>query len=190
MAAYPPSPSYFGAANGRYRATLAQASSGAANAAYSTYVGTLAASTVEATRAPPLEDAGIRAGEIIGYRAWLLMEDGLLHGMFMTDYAWKPRAVEHSPKVDARWGAGLHAFKDLKEARSQYFYYGEYPVVLGEVSLWGEVIEHEKGFRAEYAAIRDLLVLDDGYFKHRVRWAFWKPTKLALLRERYGIGTS
>jgi len=39
--------------------------------------------------------------------------------------------------------------KDLTNA--MFLFYRNYPVVLGEVYLWGDVIEHEQGYRAQYA---------------------------------------
>ena len=30
------------------------------------------------------------------------------------------------------------------------------PCVIGSVAMWGEVIEHENGWRSEYAAVRSL----------------------------------
>jgi hypothetical protein len=32
-----------------------------------------------------------------------------------------------------------------------------WPTVIGSVALWGEVIEHEHGWRSEYAAVRSLI---------------------------------
>ena len=51
-------------------------------------------------------------------------------------------------------GAGIHAFKDPGDAVRQY------PIgarrVFGTVALWGEVIEHEIGYRAEFARVASL----------------------------------
>lgn len=178
----------FGAANGRHRAAAQAASSYSAYAASAAYMGA-ANCTHETASEPPLENAGIRAGEIIGYRAWYL-RDGLLYGMFISNYAWKPQAIERCPKVDRNWGAGLHAFKTLEKAKREYEAFagiGE-TVVFGEVALWGEVIEHERGYRAEFAAVRKLLCMYRSYRKVRYRpWMFWKSPELKALNARYLI---
>lgn len=181
--------------NGRYRQAVATTPSSAADPTNPTYLGAIAQASYTYTGAnPAIEDAGIRAGEIIGYRAWLLKDDGLLHGMFCSDYIWKPNTVEHEPNVNPTWGAGLHAFKTLLNAKKQYgFYaYGGERVVFGEVALWGEVIEHEGGYRAEYAAIRQLIVVFENTIPvvRTWSWQFWKPSALKILRKRYNLSLS
>lgn len=49
---------------------------------------------------------------------------------------------------------GVYAFKSLASAIEHSL--GLPNHVFGEVSLWGEIIEHEKGYRAEFAAIKSL----------------------------------
>jgi hypothetical protein len=46
-------------------------------------------------------------------------------------------------------------------------------IVIGQVELWGEVIEHEWGYRAEYAAIKS--IYSDSDIAHQIR-------------EIYGVG--
>ncbi|WP_316176170.1 hypothetical protein [Bradyrhizobium sp. SZCCHNRI1073] len=139
--------------NGRYRASLAQAQSSANNLSYLSNLGAsaFAQAKAESEPEPAFEDAGIRAGEIIGYRAWEL-HDGLLHSMY-AKYIWFPGVIERAHKIDEYWGTGLHAFKTLAHARKEY----SWANVFGEVALWGEVYEHERGYRAEYAAIRRII---------------------------------
>ena len=50
---------------------------------------------------------------------------------------------------------GVHAFKERKRARWTYGG-GNYPVVIGTIALWGEVIEHEMGYRAEFGQVASL----------------------------------
>lgn len=142
-----------GLQNGGYWAALAQAQGSAAQqsgAANLGTIGSLAANALEEPE-PTFKDAGIRAGEIIGYRAWKLY-GGLLHSMYAS-FIWFPGVVEKAHKIDEHWGTGLHAFKTLAEARTQY----DYADVWGEVALWGDVYEHEKGYRAEYAVVRRII---------------------------------
>lgn len=152
-------------------------------------------------RAYAIKDAGIRAGEIIGYRAWMLTKDYRLRSMFHDDYIWTPGGTERSEVVDGVYGAGLHAFKSLAQAHKQYDCYGVAgTVIFGTVDLWGEVIEHEGGYRAEYAAVHSVIEsfnLNRSYppiipILRRIRWRFWKPRgpsiedrELAEVRARY-----
>jgi hypothetical protein len=54
---------------------------------------------------------------------------------------------------------GIHAFTTEAEAVA-YMAQGRKPIrhVFGEVSLWGRVVIHERGYRAEYAYPRRILV--------------------------------
>jgi hypothetical protein len=143
-----------GHANGRYRQSVAQAQSSANNLSYLSNLGASAlaqANVAIPEPEPAIEDAGIRAGEIIGYRAWELIE-GQLHSMY-ANYIWRPGVIERAHEINGGWGTGLHAFKTLKQAQKDYCYAN----VFGEVALWGEVYEHERGWRAEFAAIRRIV---------------------------------
>ena len=184
-----------GQSYGRHRGTNQTASSGAVDPSNSSDLGTWYDTYLaeRAAREAAIEDAGIRAGEIIGYRAWIVRSE-LLMSVFWDGYVWQPKGIEHSAVVDPLWGAGLHAFKTIKKATSDYGFYGcpGDPLVIGEVALWGKVIEHERGYRAEYAAIRRLISIKDrslGRHKtHEKGWRFWRRNKrLANLRDKYGV---
>lgn len=101
---------------------------------------------------PVFEDVGIKAGEVIAYRAWRL-RDGILHSCFRSDFAWRPGdIVEGNPESVAE---GVHAFKSLLNAcRYGVGYDGDETIVTGTVELWGDVYEHERGYRASKAAIK------------------------------------
>jgi hypothetical protein len=114
------------------------------------------------------EDAGIKAGEVTAYRCWTLGAEGLLHSMFI-DFVWQPGVVvEGKPSNNS---AGIHAFKSIVYA-AQYAGY-DATSVTGTVDLWGEVYEHERGYRAQYAAIASI---DDS-----------PHYDAATLRELYGL---
>lgn len=117
----------------------------------------------------PPKDMGIKAGEFTGYRAWYFHEglgnyhhylgDAKLHSVFAT-YRWQPGTSEKSDRDvdDCLVGSGFHAFKEPRQCLKEY---GALPlvgmgVVFGEVKLWGKVIEHEMGYRAEYCKITKL----------------------------------
>jgi hypothetical protein len=132
------------------------------------------------TRDAALGKPRIRAGEIIGWRFWKL-RDGLLHSVFVS-YAWNPGVFERSSSKHCAFkNAGYHAFRDKEEAERQMnvYAYGS-PAVIGSVAMWGEVIEHEYGWRSEYAAVRSIIEITgerDFSSKHRL---------LLHLREKYG----
>jgi hypothetical protein len=56
---------------------------------------------------------------------------------------------------------GIHAFKrqhTIAEYRASYSVNGDPPLVYGTVALWGRVIEHQEGYRAEFAYPQSLVV--------------------------------
>jgi hypothetical protein len=140
--------------NGRYRQALTQAPGSSFDPSSATYLGALVAFTqTHITEPEPdtIEDAGIRAGEITAYRAWDL-RDGLLRSMY-ANFTWFPKVIERAHEISEDWGTGLHAFKTLERAKSEY----RWADVFGEVALWGDVIEHEHGYRAEFAVVRKII---------------------------------
>jgi hypothetical protein len=179
---------YLGGLNGGYWQAVAQAQGYSAQAANLSHMGALSTLAQQAAAAsrPSIEDAGIRAGEITAFRAWV-WKDGLLHSM-AAQFVWIPGAIVEG---DPSSGLGVHAFKTLGDAVGQYGFYGDtrLPVVFGTVSLWGDVIEHEKGYRAEFAAIESLVMAVPGPVGHP-RWKFWKKPRNALAEARraYGLG--
>lgn len=143
--------------NGGYRKTTTQTSSYSTVApgpadmgAFTVDFGT---GTINHTPASDgtFKDAGIRAGEIIAYRAWKLCR-GTLWAMYVP-YVWKPGVIERAHDLDGYWGGGFHAFKTMEHVRREYCYADVY----GEVALWGEVYECEFGYRAEYAAVHKII---------------------------------
>ena len=52
------------------------------------------------------------------------------------------------------------------------------PCVIGSVAMWGEVIEHENGWRSEYAAVRSITEITGGR-------DFSSKRLLRELREKY-----
>ena len=115
------------------------------------------------TRDAVLGEPRFRAGEIIGWRCWRLF-NGVLNSVFVS-YTWRPGVFERS--CAKRYGSdlghrplgdnlGYHAFRDKEQAEQDASWHGWYPAVIGSVAMWGEVIEHQYGWRSEYAAVRSL----------------------------------
>ena len=115
---------------------------------------------------------------VVGWRIWRVGEDGLLRAV-AWGVQWQPQArfdavcedtpspfwhhgVAHAPHPAPERGCecGVYAFKERADAellaREKV---DREPLVLGRASLWGRVIETERGYRAQYAYPYDLELL-------------------------------
>jgi hypothetical protein len=117
-----------------------------------------------------VEDEGIKVGEVIAYRAWsqsFMSNINRLLSVTMSTL-WEPgKPMEGDP---SNGNAGVYAFKTMEQCRK------EMPslFVFGTVALWGDIVEHEHGYRAQFARI---ISLDAGPDK----------AHLDLLRHEYGL---
>jgi hypothetical protein len=139
--------------------------------------------TGDKTRDAALGEPRIRAGEIIGWRFWGLSK-GLLHSVIVS-HVWRPGVLERaSCKECGPHNLGYHAFKDREQAEHQASeHICDWVVVVGSVTMWGEVIEHQHGWRSEYAAVRSIIKITgnrDFSSKQQLRQLLFD------LRERYG----
>lgn len=110
--------------------------------------------------AKPLERAGTKFGEIIGWRMWSLRGDYL--ASYSQDIIWAP-GEPMSGKPGDYDQAGIWAFKDKHRAIKKMLedsYQGDRATIFGSVLLWGDIVEHEGGYRAQYASVR---TIDDCY---------------------------
>jgi hypothetical protein len=120
---------------------------------------------------PPVPHAGIRVGEIIGYRLWWVDQSGLLRSVIADKVVWpvdRPvtGSIDHIVLFD--YGlpcyGGVYCYKDFNQAHEQFIQgtkgmeigypwkpMGVIGLALGSVKLWGEVVEHEHGYRASFA---------------------------------------
>lgn len=112
----------------------------------------------------PVEDGGIVVGEIVAWRCWNLTAGCLLRSI-AVDSTWTPGQPmsagdgPHGADWEAKFphSGGVHAWKKKEDA----FKYGAAGVgpqgaIIGTVRLSGQVIEHERGYRAEVAEIASL----------------------------------
>lgn len=93
---------------------------------------------------PPALPTADTMGPIRAWRLWRIKGERLwsvAHGM-----EWRP-GVPMQGQPAPHDQAGVYAVKD----RAYPFHAYDGDTILGEVGLWGRVIEHEHGFRAEYA---------------------------------------
>lgn len=115
-------------------------------------------------------------GEIIAFRIWRVRPKGLLVSAY-TDHVWKPGQVmkAHQRVRDREEHlqdkTGVHGWKSVFEVveygQAMWKHQNGYSViqdryiepptlVIGRVKLWGDVVEHERGYRAEFARIVSL----------------------------------
>lgn len=110
----------------------------------------------------------MHVGEITGYRAWRL-EDGYLGSIYMKD-VWYPNQIIEGKGIEDWDIRGVHAWKEpnskqffdyirgyMQRQYSPLYEEKDCPAIItGSVFLWGDVVEHEFGYRAEFAKIRSL----------------------------------
>ena len=129
-------------------------------------------------------------GAIKAYRVWDWVLDGDNHPK-LSAVVWRTRwtgpvmVADCVPENGTADGAvmkhhGLYAAKDLRTVLLESGYDAD---VVGEVALFGRVVEHEHGFRAEKAMIRRLVLLDGADLLEH-------PTLDRDLAERYGCEVS
>jgi hypothetical protein len=148
--------------------------------------------TGDKTKDAALGQPRIRAGEIIGWRFWKLC-NGLLYSVFAS-YTWRPGVFERSSSKQIEFrnvgyykfgdynNLGYHAFRDKEQAKREAFFHACWsPCVIGSVAMWGEVIEHQHGWRSEYAAVQSITEITGDISFLSKQWL------LQELRERYGL---
>lgn len=128
-----------------------------------------------APEARPREGARIVLGEITAYRAWWVRRfDDLCLCSLAHDYSWKPAkfpAPHASGNVDEllraeplRLFGGVFSFKNPLDAKIEgaswlWWTHSNFAlncIALGSISIWGEVCEHERGYRAQFARVQSL----------------------------------
>lgn len=97
----------------------------------------------------PVENEGVKVGEVIAWRCWRVFE-GWLYSFTMENVEWLPGDVQEAHKVGQNHGEGIHAFKTRRQAIE---YTTNSDAVVGKVALWGDVVEFEHGYHAEFARI-------------------------------------
>ena len=135
----------------------------AAEAAYLAYLGALTAALQSLAPASagdslsPISNAGIGAGEIRAWRCWRY-HDGALFSMTRND-KWIPGVPMTGDVGFGRrdgLGFGVHTWKSRAGAAHYAGLYPDHCLIVGQVDLWGEIVEHDTGYRAQYAAIVSL----------------------------------
>jgi hypothetical protein len=108
-----------------------------------------------------IKHEGLRVGEIIAYRAWRVISplwplkgDNRLRSVAMRDYIWHP----NEPASGDVRTHGIYSFRGVIRSREEYGYdLGvDEPLLFGKVKIWGEIVEHQEGYRSEFGKIASL----------------------------------
>jgi hypothetical protein len=126
---------------------------------------------------------------LVGWRAWgSVSPEGYLKALTRSFY-WVPgKAVQ--VRCDLCGGpakptmtnhAGLHAFKTVKQLLDDHAHVG---TIIGQVYLWGTVVECERGYRAEYAYPKALIA--NNKWQEELLSTAWKiPVEVANITQLY-----
>lgn len=145
---------------------------------------------------PPSLHREMKVGEILAYRCWRY-EAPILRSVYLHDI-WRPHKIMIGRDIEDWSERGVHAWKDLNSRQFNDYVRGYLEVsrdpwrapitatpaviVTGSVLLWGDVVEHEHGYRAEFAKINSIdWLYPDATLMGRER------ETLAQLRNLYGV---
>lgn len=121
---------------------------------------------------------------ITAYRAWIARDNGLLCGRHQAEPWPVKRAMEARCTAGDRghvsnkgaWkpapirgcSCGIYAYRTLEDARAEQgggFFSGwnsrAGSLVFGAVRLWGRILEHERGYRAQFAYPSELITAQE-----------------------------
>lgn len=121
----------------------------------------------------PLKIDGIKLGEIIAFRGWRVTAQGFLRSM-SADVIWGPGEPMEGKTESKREHNGVYAYKTARDFLKEHATDLD---VYGKVALWGDIIEHELGYRAQFAKVVSL----EHYLKREA------PHKISIkeLRQKY-----
>ncbi len=111
----------------------------------------------------------------------------------MTDYVWHP----NEPASGDIGMHGIYSFRDVIRSREEYGYDSgtNASLLFGKVKIWGEIVEHEAGYRSQFGKIvsldyGDLELLEKFrkiYRVNQVSAGWWKPEGHRLRWTRKGF---
>lgn len=132
--------------------------------------------SLEEPISPPVENTGLKVGEITAWRMWRETK-GYLES-YSAGKLWAPEEPM-TGKPQQNGHEGIWAFKEKKRALAKMIETSN--GVYGSVKLWGEIIEYEDGYKAQYARIASL----DGINKDVNAWR--RERALDNLRKTYKL---
>lgn len=113
---------------------------------------------------------------LLGWRAWQVVDgrDGPTLASLSQSTLWPPRrelqagCFVHGSRPAAHHACGIHAFRDHEDAlayahsrRDALMLFARTPVgvAIGQVSGWGRIVRHTRGWRSQYAYPFELYLL-------------------------------
>lgn len=152
--------------------------------------------TSTAPKPEPLPRADMQVRDLIGWRVWRITSLGYLRSL-TADAIWLPGVPmeatgvsdSNAPILKAS-DLGIHVFAERNGAVLEVEQYvrmegsNNHSYAIGSVLLWGEVVEHERGYRAERAKIKSI---DDVTWRGKPPWDKETAEVLGFLRARYGV---
>lgn len=111
---------------------------------------------------PPLATE-IKAGEILAWRCWKKSSDGTLGSMVMNAPWAKDKPMRGNPR---NLSEGVHAWKTRQQAETYALSYPRSEIAIGTIELWGHVVEHDDGYRAEYGQIKEIVTTVNHSYPH------------------------
>ena len=129
---------------------------------------------------PSLLQAGIKVEDLVGWRIWGLTLTGMLKSYARLN-VWLPGEIMEGVPGDYD-SKGVWAFRERGPAEAKL--HANPAHVLGRVKLWGQVVEHQDGFRAQFARI---VALDAVNLPGQYPWSLENERALAWLRKTYGV---
>jgi len=129
---------------------------------------------------PPLLQVGIKVEDLVGWRIWGLTLTGMLKSYARLN-VWLPGEIMGGVPGDYD-SKGVWAFRERGPAETKL--HANPAHVLGRVKLWGQVVEHQDGFRAQFARI---VALDAVNLPGQYPWNLETERALAWLRKTYGV---
>lgn len=133
------------------------------------------AASKDACTAGACESPRVTLGEIIAWRIWVICGGYLLSPL--QQVRWPPEGLMSGNPGS---GFGVFAFKQRRQAveEAKRMSTQWLPVAYGSVRMWGEVVEHSRGYRAEFARIATV----DG--------AYPSDQQLAAVSRKYSFGAA
>lgn len=129
-------------------------------------------------------DGEIIYGALIGWRNWKVDAEQCLLKSPYKETLWPLGEPMWAglPEKSPLLGSGIYAYKTKRQAMENKNIY-----VVGSVWLWGEIVEHERGYRAEFASMRSIDYMtswpvDEDVCRPFKAWR-WKRK----LQKRYGL---
>ncbi|HYT43125.1 MAG TPA: hypothetical protein VEP90_12340, partial [Methylomirabilota bacterium] len=98
---------------------------------------------------------------IIGHRVWHVDSYCLLRSYVQSCWTWYPNSIFTAVPSNIDWIRnviiGIHAWKTESQVETYIdFRNTGASLVIGTIWMWGDIIEHERGYRSSHAKIRSL----------------------------------